>query len=92
MYQLYETKMTASTFTSRDFNREPGRIKRAAAKGMVVITERSKPCVVVLSYKDYQKLRAADASFREKVAMRGLSSIALDTSLPRSVPRAAALD
>ena len=84
--------MPASTFTSRDFNREPGRIKRATADGMVVITERSKPCLVVLSYKDYQKLRGTNPSFREKIAMRGLSSIALDTSLPGSVPRAAEFD
>jgi len=84
--------MTASTFTSRDFNREPGRIKRAAAEGMVVITERSKPCLVVLSYKDYRKIAADGPSFREKVAMRGLSSIALDTCLPGSVPRAAEFD
>ncbi len=47
--------MTA-TFTSRDFNRDPGGIKRAAAAGPVFITDRNKPSLVVLSIRDYERL------------------------------------
>jgi len=46
----------AATFTSRDFNRDPGSIKRAAMSGPVFITDRNKPSLVVLAIKDYEKL------------------------------------
>jgi prevent-host-death family protein len=38
--------MDVPTFTSREFNRSPGRVKRAAADGPVIITERGKPVLV----------------------------------------------
>lgn len=47
--------MTA-TFTSRDFNRDPGSIKRAAQSGPVFITDRNKPSLVVLAIRDYERL------------------------------------
>lgn len=47
--------MTA-TFTSREFNRDPAGIKRAALSGPVFITDRNKPSLVVLTIKDYERL------------------------------------
>jgi prevent-host-death family protein len=44
------------TFTSRDFNRDPGRIKRAAQAGPVFITDRNQPSLVVLAIQDYARL------------------------------------
>ena len=44
------------TFTSRDFNRDPGSIKRAAQSGPVFITDRNKPSLVVMAVKDYERL------------------------------------
>lgn len=84
--------MTTATFTSRDFNREPGHIKRAAANGPVFVTDRGKPSIVVLSHADYQRLSAANGSLLEALAMPGLSAIDLDTSLPTSGPTAATFD
>jgi len=46
----------SATFTSRDFNRDPGSIKRAALSGPVFITDRNKPSLVVLAIKDYERL------------------------------------
>ena len=48
--------MTASFLSSRDFNRDPARAKRAAKNGPVFVTERSKPALVVLSIEAYEKL------------------------------------
>lgn len=45
-----------TTFTSRDFNRDPGSIKRAAMSGPVFITDRNKPSLVVMAIKDYERL------------------------------------
>lgn len=50
------------TFTSRDFNRDPGGIKRAALSGPVFITDRNKPSLVVLAIKDYERLTGRGAS------------------------------
>lgn len=53
--------MTA-TFTSREFNRDPGSIKRAAQFGPVFITDRNKPSLVVLAIRDYERLAGHGAS------------------------------
>jgi prevent-host-death family protein len=51
-----------ATFTSRDFNRDPGSIKRAALKGPVFITDRNKPSLVVMAIGDYERLAGRGAS------------------------------
>ncbi|AHE51939.1 type II toxin-antitoxin system prevent-host-death family antitoxin [Sphingomonas sanxanigenens] len=84
--------MTSETFTSRDFNREPSRIKRAAKRAPVIITERNRPDIVVMSYERYTALTADAGSFLERIAMPGLSNLDLDTNLPTGSPRAAVFD
>lgn len=51
-----------ATFTSREFNRDPGSIKRAARSGPVFITDRNRPSLVVLAIQDYQRLAGRGAS------------------------------
>lgn len=51
-----------ATFTSRDFNRDPGGVKRAALSGPVFITDRNKPSLVVMAIKDYERLAGRGAS------------------------------
>ena len=81
-----------STFTSRDFNREPGRIKRAAAHGPVVITARSKPALVVLAFADYKKLSGKRPSLLDALSMPGLADIDFNPTLPESFPVAPSFD
>lgn len=45
-----------SFLSSREFNQDVGRAKRAAKSAPVIITERGKPSYVLLSYEDFQKL------------------------------------
>lgn len=52
----------STTFTSRDFNRDPAGIKRAALSGPVFITDRNKPSLVVMAIKDYERLAGRGAS------------------------------
>ena len=47
--------MTTTTLTSREFNQDRARVKRAAKIGPVIITERGKPNLVVLNFEEYQK-------------------------------------
>lgn len=42
--------------SSREFNQDVGRAKRAADKGPVVITDRGEPAYVLLSHESYLKL------------------------------------
>ncbi len=57
--------MTASFLSSRDFNRDPARAKRAAKNGPVFVTERSKPALVVMSIEDYEKLAGQNRSLAD---------------------------
>lgn len=46
--------------TSREFNHDVGRAKRAAADGPVVITDRGEPAYVLMSFEEYERLRGAE--------------------------------
>jgi len=45
-----------TTMTSREFNQDAGRAKRAAQDGPVFITDRGKPAHVLLTIEEYRKL------------------------------------
>ncbi len=77
--------MTTTTLSSREFNQDTGRAKKAAAKGPVIITDRGKPAHVLLSFDQYEKLSGEKAAFPEKrgtivelLAMRGGEDIEFD--------------
>lgn len=80
------------TFSSRDFNREPGRIKRAAADGPVIITERGRPIIAVMPYAEYERLKAPPANILDALDMDEVGDIEIDFSRPASFPRAATFD
>ena len=48
--------MPIHTIPSRDFSRDVGAAKRAAAEGPVFITDRGKPAYALLKIEDYYKL------------------------------------
>jgi prevent-host-death family protein len=48
--------MATTTLSSREFNQDIGKAKRAAKKGPVVITDRGKPAFVLLKHEDYRRL------------------------------------
>lgn len=45
-----------TTLTSREFNQDTARAKKAAADGPVIITDRGEPAHVLLTYKRFQEL------------------------------------
>jgi prevent-host-death family protein len=51
--------MPVTTLTSREFNQDTARAKKAAAKGPVVITDRGTPAHVLLTYDRYLALTGA---------------------------------
>ena len=48
--------MAITKISSRDFNQDVGKAKRATAEGPVIITDRGEPAHVLLSIRDYQEL------------------------------------
>lgn len=81
--------MSMPTFTSRAFNREPGRIKRAAADGPVNITERGRPIMAVPPYDAYERLKAAPGTILDALDMEGVGDIDIDFTRPATFSRPA---
>ena len=48
--------MSIHTYSSRDFTRDVGTAKRAAAEGPVFITDRGRPAFALLKIEDYYHL------------------------------------
>lgn len=46
----------STTITSREFNHDTGRAKKAARSGPVYVTDRGEPSFVLLTYERYREL------------------------------------
>ncbi len=57
--------------SSRDFNQDVGRAKRAADDGPVIITDRGKPAYVLLTYDSYRALAQAAPSILDLLDQHG---------------------
>ena len=44
-----------TTLSSREFNQDTGKAKKAAESGPVFITDRGRPAHVLMSFSDYQR-------------------------------------
>jgi prevent-host-death family protein len=55
--------------SSREFNQDTGRAKKAARSGPVFITDRGRPAHVLLSIKEYQAITSKEKSIVELLAM-----------------------
>jgi prevent-host-death family protein len=86
---MQATAMSITTLTSREFNQDSGRAKKAAARGPVIITDRGKPAHVLLSIEEYQRITGERRSIVDALSMPGLSGIALDSPRSRELPRPA---
>jgi prevent-host-death family protein len=55
-----------STFTSREFNQDTARAKRAAKEGPVFITIRGEPSYVLLTKQEYDRLKNAETPSKKE--------------------------
>jgi prevent-host-death family protein len=74
--------MTITTLSSREFNQDTGRAKKAAADGPVFITDRGRPAHVLLSFADYQRITGRHRNILDALSMPGLADI--EVEFPRS--------
>jgi prevent-host-death family protein len=56
---------TVTTLSSREFNQDTARAKRAAEKGPVFITTRGEPSHVLMSIEEYRRLDERPMTLRE---------------------------
>ena len=79
-----------TTVSSREFNQDTGRAKKAASKGPVFITDRGEPAHVLLSIAEYRRLVGRHKNLVEALSMPGLADI--EVEFPRSRDRARPAD
>jgi prevent-host-death family protein len=70
--------LTITTFSSREFNQDASRAKKAARHGPVFITDRGRPAHVLLTIEDYQRLSGERVSLREALEQRGDGDFAFE--------------
>ena len=60
--------MTVTTLSSREFNQDTSRAKKAAQNGPVFITDRGRPAHVLLTMQEYQWLTGGQMTLIEALA------------------------
>ncbi len=73
--------MTITTLSSREFNQDASRAKKAAREGPVFITDRGRPAHVLLSIEEYRRLAGGHHKIADALAMPGGEDI--DFEAPR---------
>ena len=61
--------MAITKLSSREFNQDTSRAKRAAKRGPVFITDRGRPSHVLLTAEEYQRIAGGQKSISELLAM-----------------------
>ncbi|HYK34334.1 type II toxin-antitoxin system Phd/YefM family antitoxin [Alloacidobacterium sp.] len=67
--------MAITTLSSREFNHDAGRAKKAARRGPVFITDRGRPSHVLLSIEEYEKITGKRESIVDLLAMPNASEV-----------------
>jgi prevent-host-death family protein len=70
-----------TTFSSRQFNQNASKAKKAAQDGPVFITDRGKPAHVLLSYEEYKKISGKKQNIVDLISMPAEAD--LDIEFPR---------
>mgnify|MGYP003417369376 FL=1 len=83
--------MTVTTVSSREFNQDTSKAKKAARRGPVIITDRGRPAHVLLSIEQYQALAGTSSSIVDLLALRGAEKIRFNPPKLRKLTRAADL-
>jgi prevent-host-death family protein len=82
--------MAITTLSSREFNQDTSRAKKAASKGPVFITDRGRPAHVLLSIEDYQRITGQRRSIADALGWPpGIENIEIEFPRSRELPRPA---
>lgn len=67
--------MAITKLSSREFNQDTSRAKRAAKRGPVFITDRGRPSHVLLTAEEYQRITGGERSIADLLAMPEAAAI-----------------
>ena len=67
--------MTVTKISSRAFNQDVSRAKRAADEGPVIITDRGQPAYVLLRHDEYRRLAGGGPTIRELLDLPGTEDL-----------------
>lgn len=70
--------MMVTTQSSREFNQDIGKAKKATRQGPVFITNRGRYTHVLLSFEEYQRITGKQPTIAELLAMPGIEDIEFD--------------
>ena len=70
--------MTITTFSSRQFNQDAGKAKKAAKAGPVIITDRGRPAHVLLTFDEYKRITGGRTKIADLLAMPGIEDLDLE--------------
>ncbi len=73
--------MTVTSVTSREFNQDVSKAKRATTEGPVFITDRGRPAHVLLTIEEYQEITDKGSNIVDLLAMP--DSAEIDFEAPR---------
>ena len=80
-----------TTLSSRQFNQDASKTKKAAQDGPVIITDRGRPSHVLLTFEAYKAITQGRAKIADLLAMPGVEGIDLDIQRPADLARSADL-
>ena len=81
--------MTITTLSSRQFNQDASRAKKAAQAGPVIITDRGRPAHVLLTFDAYKKITGVRTKIADLLAMPGIEDVEFDPPKLRDLARPA---
>ncbi len=90
MQSLGDT-VTITTLSSRQFNQDASKAKKAAKAGPVIITDRGQPAHVLLTFEEYKKITGGRIKIADLLAMPGIEAIEIDIPPMRDRAQPAAL-
>lgn len=81
--------MSTTTISSRQFNQDASKAKKASLDGPVIITDRGRPAHVLLSFEHYKKISGMERKIADLLAMPGIEEIEIEITPSRELPQVA---
>ncbi len=67
--------MSITTLSSRQFNQDASKAKKAAKAGPVFITDRGRPAHVLLTFEEYKRITGERTKIADLLAMPGIAEV-----------------
>jgi prevent-host-death family protein len=71
-------EVRVTKISSREFNQDTAKAKKAAKRGPVFITDRGRPAHVLLTIEAYEELARAAGNIIDQLASPGVEDVELD--------------